>query len=124
MSDTYLGRMEDINIISMNTFGVDTKVHKRVKGLKSQALRDHVTDLELIFTMLGEKSTAEIAKTPDARGFGQNVKAAKSGGKIAGTAREELEKETGQRIVSDHNFLTGRSRKADTEFLASPKPKM
>lgn len=111
------------NIISMNTFGIDTKGHKRVKGLKSQTLRDHMTDLELIFTMLGEKSTAEIAKTKDAIGFAQNTKAAKIGGKIAGTAREGLEKETGRRIVSPTNFLGSKSRKSDPELLSAPKKK-
>lgn len=112
------------NIISAGTFdGVQVDDHKRIKGLKSQNLRDHMTDLELIFTMLGEKSTTEIAVAKDAKGFYQNVEAAKSGGKIAGTARSELEKQTGKKVLSSSSFLGRSSRVADPELLSKPATK-
>lgn len=69
-------------------------------------LRDHMTDLELIFTMLGEASTTEIAKRRNAKGFPQNRRAAKDGGTIAGKARRDLEKQSGKRISSKENFKT------------------
>jgi DNA-damage-inducible protein D len=62
-------------------------------------------DLELIFTMLGEASTTEIARSKDAQGFFQNKDAANKGGKIAGNARKELEDETGKKVVSEENYL-------------------
>lgn len=113
------------NVISMTTFnGVDVEGHKRFKGLrKKDQLRDHMTDLELIFTMLGEKSTTEIARTRDAQGFAQNRDAARAGGGVAGAARAQLEKETGTRVVSASNFLVDK-RVADPVLLsAPPKPK-
>lgn len=79
--------------------------YKKVKGLKSQNLRDHMTDLELIFSMLGEASTTEIVKTQNPKGFVQNHKAAKQGGAVAGNARRELESKTGKKIVSKENYL-------------------
>jgi len=97
------------NEISKATFGVPIKKHKQIKGLdpklKNQNLRDHMTDLELIFTMLGEASTTEIARTGDAQGFLENRDAARKGGKIAGGARQKLEKETGRPVVSSDNYL-------------------
>jgi len=97
------------NEISKATFGVGIKDHKKVKGLdpkhKNQNLRDHMTDLELIFNMLGEASTTEIAKAKDAQGFEENQAAAKEGGEIAGGARKNLEEKTGQQVVSKKNFL-------------------
>jgi DNA-damage-inducible protein D len=109
------------NIISANTFGgVTIERHKQVKGLaKNHNLRDHMTDLELIFTMLGEKSTTEIARTRDALGFYHNTKAAEAGGIVAGTARRQLEKETGQMVVSRSNYLGKQSRLADPERLTA-----
>jgi len=110
------------NIISAETFGgVSTASHKSLKGLrKNHQLRDHMTDLELIFTMLGEKSTTEIARTRDAQGFFPNTKAASAGGRIAGDARKRLEIETGQPVVSRTNFLGPQKRVADTERLSAP----
>ena len=64
-----------------------------------------MTDLELIFTMLGEASTTEIAVQNDARGFHQNKKAAREGGEIAGNARKELEQKSGRKVISKSNFL-------------------
>ena len=86
----------------------------RHKGLaKHHNLRDHMTDLELILTMLGETSTKEIAKQRDAQGLYQNHEAATAGGSIAGTARKQIEKETGQKVVSQQNFLGKSKRVAD-----------
>ena len=112
------------NIISMRTFGIDNKGHRIVKHLKPASnLRDHMTDLELIFTMLGEKSTTEIARTRDAQGYSPNADAARAGGAVAGTARVQLEKETGERVVSGSNFLGTEKRAADPEHLTAPKTK-
>lgn len=91
--------------IARATFGVSPSDHKKLKGLKRENLRDHMTDLELIFTMLGEASTTEIARTDDAKGFPQNQQAAKRGGAVAGKARKQLEQETGQDVVSKKNHL-------------------
>lgn len=97
--------------ISKATFGIIPSEYKNIKGLakSSENLRDHMTDLELIFTMLGEASTTEIAKNKNAQGFVENHKAAKAGGNIAGNARKELEKKSGTKIISKQNFkdLTG-----------------
>jgi hypothetical protein len=94
------------NVISEETFMVKTGKHKELKNLpKSQELRDHMTDIELILTMLGETSTAELARARDAQGFQQNEGAAHSGGKIAGDARRNLEKELGRPVLSTSNFL-------------------
>ena len=92
--------------ISKATFGLTPSEYKIVKGLKSQNLRDHMTDLELIFSMLGEASTTEIVKTQDPKGFIQNKKAAKQGGAVAGNARRELESRTGKQVVSTENYLS------------------
>ena len=91
--------------IAEATFGLKPSDHKKLKGLKKQNLRDHMTDLELIFTMLGEASTTEIAIQRDAQGFRQNKKAAQEGGEIAGHARQELEQKSGRKVVSKSNFL-------------------
>lgn len=92
--------------ISKATFGIVPSEYKNIKGLTktSENLRDHMTDLELIFTMLGEASTTEIAKNKNAQGFIENHKAAKAGGTVAGNARKELEKKSGAKIVSKQNF--------------------
>lgn len=92
--------------ISKATFGIVPSEYKSLKGLTktSENLRDHMTDLELIFTMLGEASTTEIAKNKNAHGFVENHKAAKEGGNVAGNARKELEKKSGAKIVSKQNF--------------------
>jgi hypothetical protein len=93
--------------ISKATFGLTPSEYKNIKNLpgKSENLRDHMTDLELIFTMLGEASTTEIARKTDALGFPENKTAARKGGKIAGDAREALEKETKKKVVSKENYL-------------------
>lgn len=94
--------------IARATFGVTPGDHKKLKGLekaKTANLRDHMTDLELIFTMLGEAGTTEIAKRKDAQGFADNRNAAKEGGTVAGNARKELEARTGVPVVSRQNYL-------------------
>jgi DNA-damage-inducible protein D len=91
--------------ISMATFGLTPSEYKKVKGLKSQNLRDHMNDLELIFSMLGEASTTAIVKTKNPKGFIQNKVAAKQGGQIAGDARKALEIKTGEKVVSKDNYL-------------------
>jgi len=91
--------------ISKATFGITPYEYKQVKGLKSQNLRDHFNDLELIFSMLGEASTTAIVQTQNPEGFSQNKQVARQGGKIAGDARKALELKTGKRIVSADNFL-------------------
>jgi DNA-damage-inducible protein D len=91
--------------ISKATFGLTPGEYKKVKGLKQQNLRDHMNDLELIFTMLGEASTTKIARNKDAIGFDENKDAAKEGGTVAGIAREELERRSGEKVVSKENYL-------------------
>jgi hypothetical protein len=92
--------------ISKATFGIVPSDYKKLKGLTktSENLRDHMTDLELIFTMLGEASTTEIAKNKNVHGFIDNIKAAIAVGKEAGKARQDLEKKSGKKVVSKENF--------------------
>jgi len=85
--------------ISQAAFGVTPSQHKKIKGLERQNLRDHMSDLELLFSMLGEASTTAITKTEHPKGFTENKKASRRGGKIAGDARVNLEKEIGKSIV-------------------------
>lgn len=91
--------------ISKATFGLTPAQYKKVKGLKSQNLRDHMNDLELIFSMLGEASTTAIVKSRNPKGFIENQVAAKQGGSVAGKARRDLEIKTGQKVVSSENYL-------------------
>ena len=91
--------------ISKATFGLMPSEYKKVKGLKSQNLRDHMNDLELIFSMLGEASTTAIVKTRNPKGFIENKIVAKQGGSVAGKARRDLEIKTGQKVVSTENYL-------------------
>lgn len=92
--------------ISKATFGMTPSEYKEFKALSNPKdnLRDHMTDLELIFTMLGEASTTEIAKKRNTLGFPENKKAAKDGGSVAGKARKDLEKQSGKRISTRENF--------------------
>jgi DNA-damage-inducible protein D len=91
--------------IAKATFGVTPSEHKKIKNLKRENLRDHMTDLELIFSMLGEASTTAIVKTKHPKGFKENKVAAKQGGTIAGNARKALEIKTGERVVTKKNYL-------------------
>jgi prophage antirepressor-like protein len=94
--------------ISKATFGLTPSEYKNLKGLKRENLRDHMTDLELIFTMLGEAATTEIARNKDTQGFDENKQAAFEGGNVAGTARKQLESKSGKRVVTRQNYLTTR----------------
>jgi DNA-damage-inducible protein D len=91
--------------ISKGTFGLSPSEHSQVKGLEKQNLRDHMTDLELVFTMLGEVVTKNLAEKEDAQGFEENLDMAQKGGKAAGQARKNTEKTTGLKVVSSKNFL-------------------
>ena len=91
--------------ISKAAFGMTPSEYKQFKGLERQNLRDHMTDLELIFSMLGEAATTEITRKQDAQGFSKNKVAAGKGGRIAGEAREKLENETGTRVSTPENYL-------------------
>jgi prophage antirepressor-like protein len=93
------------NEISKATFGKTVDEYKEFKGIKKENLRDHMNDLELIFTMLGEASTTKIAKSKNALGFTENKDAAKRGGKIAGNARKNLEIESGEKVLTSDNYL-------------------
>lgn len=93
------------NIIHQEWSGLSVKEHKDLKGLKSQNLRDHMSEAELIFTALAELSTRQIAESENATGMEENKKSAKRGGKIAKDAKEKLELETGKKVVTDNNFL-------------------
>lgn len=93
--------------ISKATFGLTPSQYKEVKGLtkKNQNLRDHMTDLELIFTMLGERVTTEISQQEKPDSLRENKEVAKRGGKVAGVARKETEKELGHSVISSSNYL-------------------
>ena len=93
------------NIIHQEWSGVSVKAHKDLKGLKTHNLRDHMSEAELIFTALAELSTRQIAESTDATGMEENEVAAKTGGRIAKSARRELESKTGKAVVSGENYL-------------------
>lgn len=93
------------NIIHTEWAGLSVKQHKDLKGLKSQNLRDHMSEAELIFTALAELSTRQIAETDEAKGVQQNAVAGKKGGKIAKDARLALEQKTKKKVVTGENFL-------------------
>ncbi|MDA8240997.1 MAG: Bro-N domain-containing protein [Nitrospiraceae bacterium] len=92
--------------IARAAFGITPGRHKKIKGLMRENPRDHMTDLELIFSMLGEAATTEITRVDDARGFHESRHAARKGGGVAGKARKDLEKKTGKKVVSSENYLT------------------
>ena len=96
--------------ISKATFGVTPSDYKKLKGLKHENLRDHMTDLELIFTMLGEAATTEIARNKDAQGLLKNKVAAQAGGEVAGNARRQLETKSGKKVVTRRNYLTNKPK--------------
>jgi hypothetical protein len=99
------------NIIHEEWTGLTVKNHKDLKGLKTQNLRDHMSEAELIFTALAELSTRQIAETDDAKGLHENAKASKKGGKIAKNARLQLEEQTGKKVVTGENFLHPKANK-------------
>jgi hypothetical protein len=100
------------NIIHQEWSGVSVNEHKGMKGLKSQNLRDHMSEAELIFTALAELSTRQISESVDATGMPQNKTAAKAGGRIARQARSQLESQTGKSVLSGDNFLPPATKKA------------
>lgn len=93
------------NIIHQEWTGLTVKKHKALKGLKSQNLRDHMSEAELLFTALAELSTRQIAESEEAKGLQENAQAGKKGGAIAKNARKELEAKTGKSVVTGENFL-------------------
>jgi DNA-damage-inducible protein D len=99
--------------ISKATFGLTPSQYKDIKGLKRENLRDHMTDLELLFSMLGEASTTEIVKTQNPQGFLKNKIAAKQGGTIAGNARKALEVKTGKKVITSENYLPEAQKKKE-----------
>ena len=100
------------NIIHQEWADVSVKKHKEMKGLKTQNLRDHMTEAELIFTALAELSTRQIAETMNAAGMKENKVAGKKGGGIAKKARRELEAKTGKKVVTGESFLPPGTRKS------------
>lgn len=99
------------NIIHQEWSGLTVKEHKNLKGLKSQNLRDHMSEAELIFTALAELSTRTIAQSVNATGMKENKKASSEGGRIAKRARIDFENKTGHKVVTGKNFLKGNSKK-------------
>ncbi|MBU4536849.1 Bro-N domain-containing protein [Patescibacteria group bacterium] len=91
--------------ISKATFGMTPRQYKNFKNLKRENLRDHMDDLELIFSMLGEAATTEIARNKDAQGFVENKKVAKAGGEVSKKARLDLENKSGKRVSKEENYL-------------------
>ena len=101
--------------ISKATFGMTPSEYKKFKRLKKENLRDHMNDLELIFTMLGEASTTRIAKDKDAQGFVENKEAAKEGGIVAGVARKELEQRSIRKVSTPENYISEPEKKKKLE---------
>jgi len=96
--------------ISKAAFGVTPSDYKKLKGLKRENLRDPMTDLELIFTLLGEAATTEITRNKDAQGLLKNKLAAQAGGEVAGNARRQLEAKSGKKVVTRQNYLTNKPK--------------
>ena len=101
--------------ISKAAFNMTPSQYKKFKGLKRENLRDHMDDLELIFSMLGEASTTEIAKNKNAQGFDENKIAARKGGQIAGGARKKLEQESGKKVTTAKNYLLSKQQRKLSE---------
>ena len=102
--------------ISKATFGMTPSEYKKYKSLQRENLRDHMTDLELIFSMLGEASTVEITRNKNAQGFDQNKEVARQGGSVAGKARKDLEKKSGKKVISKQNYLQSPQNKKLVEI--------
>ncbi|CAL7961425.1 DNA-damage-inducible protein D [Gammaproteobacteria bacterium] len=100
--------------ISKAAFGVTPSEYKKIKGLKRENLRDHMNDLELIFSMLGEAATTEITNVEHPTGLYENKKVSKRGGNVAKEARIKLEKETGKKVVNKENYLVNKTVKRKT----------
>ncbi|MEW6025744.1 MAG: BRO family protein [Planctomycetota bacterium] len=91
--------------ISKDTFGLTPSQYKKLKNLKRENLRDHMNDLELIFSMLDEASTSQITKVEHPKDFSENKAVSRRGGNVAGIARKKLEQETGRKVVNKQNYL-------------------
>lgn len=109
----FLARQKFFEFLSVSKAAFDKTVaeYKKHKGLQKENLRDHMHDLELIFTMLGERVTTEITREEDAQEYKKIEGAAKRGGKVAGIARKETEKELGRPITSNKNYLSRPEKK-------------
>ncbi|MCE3014144.1 MAG: Bro-N domain-containing protein [Proteobacteria bacterium] len=104
------------NLIHQEWADVSVQEHKKIKGIKNQNLRDHMSEAELIFTALAELSTRQIAESENATGLEENKKASKVGGKIAKSARLELESKTGKKVVTSENYLPpARTKQIETK---------
>ena len=110
------------NIIHQEWTGLSVQAHKSLKSLKTQNLRDHMSEAELIFTALAELSTRQIAETEEAKGLQQNAKAGKEGGRVAKRAKDDLEKRTGQKVVTGSNFLPP-GKSTPVQLSATPERK-
>jgi prophage antirepressor-like protein len=113
----YIGILTDA--VSLGTFDITTAQHKDLKGLKKQSLRDNMTPLELTLTTLGEQATREITRSMKAETLPEHKTAAYRGGRIAGSARQNIERATGEKVVSSKNYLTARQR--ENNALSHPK---
>ena len=109
------------NIIHKEWSELSVSQHKKLKGLKSQNLRDHMSEAELIFTALAELSTRQIAESVDATGMDENKDAAKKGGGIAKKARRELEQKTGKKVVTKDSYLPPAMEKDEKKLIVSDK---
>ena len=109
------------NIIHREWTGMSVKQHKEIKGLKSQNLRDHMSEAELLFTALAELSTRQIAEAEQAKGVNENAKAGTKGGAIAKNARKALEAKTGKSVVTGENFLPPQKSKPTKGVLVQQK---
>ena len=109
--------------IAKATFGLSPSEHKQLKGLEKENLRDHMTNLELIFTMLGEEATRHIAVEEDAQGFEENLDAAVQGGRLAGKARRNVEEDKRFNVVSADNYLNIKKREGDILLKESDESK-
>ena len=110
------------NIIHQEWTGLSVQAHKSLKSLKTQNLRDHMNEAELIFTALAELSTRQIAETEKAKGLQQNAQAGKEGDRVAKRAKDDLEKRTGQKVVTGSNFLPP-DKSLFTQLAATPERK-
>jgi hypothetical protein len=107
------------NIIHQEWTGISVKKHKEIKGLKSQNLRDHMSEAELLFTALAELSTRQIAEADQAKGINENAKAGKKGGAIAKNARQALETKTGRSVITGENYLKPKKKNEKLQPLVA-----
>lgn len=104
------------NVIHKEWSGLTVKQHKKIKSLKTQNLRDHMSDAEILFTALAEISTRQISEKEKAEGYGQNETTARKGGRISRNARKALEEQTGKMVVNSGNFLPPPRKPKELKF--------